>query len=131
MVTLHHTDNAENKGSTLAVAILAATAAPFTLTVASGTPFANTTLPFILALAPSGETDSSSVEVMEVTARPGANTLTIAQRALNGTTAQNWSVGDKVEIRMTGYNHEELVDELETLQIAHPASNVFAWNNYG
>jgi hypothetical protein len=129
--SLNHTDNAENKGTTLAVAVSSVLTAPFTLSVASGTSLSQITLPFLITLAPASETEDSEIEVMQVTGRPSADTLTISERAVNGGDPLVWLVGDKVQVRMTGQNHEEVVEEIEALTLSKVMGNIIANHNYG
>lgn len=128
---LHNTNNAENKGAALAISVGLGQPPPFTMTLDDGSPFADIDLPFYITLAAQAETEDSPVEIFEVTARPGADTFTISERSVNGTEAQTWFVGDKVQVRHTGANQQELVEEVRALTLAKVMGNIIGAHNYG
>lgn len=128
-MSLHRANNAENLSSTIATGINIATAPPFTVDVQAGlgAAFNAVSKPYYVVLAAAAETETSAVEVMEVSSVAG-DTLTISARAINGTSAATWATGSKIQARMVGALQEETVTNFNTVLPVVPAAQVFAHN---
>lgn len=122
------TDLSNNEGTTLAVQLAAGTAAPTTVTLATGgaAQFSNITLPAVFTLAGAAETETSAIEVVRVTAFVG-DVATVSARALYGTTAQTWAVGSKFDFRLLGDHVTQVQDAVNDLESNTTPSRAYGY----
>src|SRR6202000_3322181 len=88
---------ANNAAGTLAAGISNA-ALSFTLNSGQGAAFPNPSAPQVFYVTLTDAATQTLIEIVQVTAR-GGDVFTIA-RAQDGTTAQSWSAGDIVSLRV-------------------------------
>lgn len=127
---MHGAATLNNAGTTLTSTLGSGVAAPTSATVNDASIFAGATLPIYLVRAPQAETESSPIEIFEVSAIV-SNTLTISARAIGGTVAATWAIGDKIEFRLTGDQIDELQTEIAALSAGSTgarAANFFNFN---
>lgn len=123
MATFHSANDTINISSLLTNSIASGTATP-TIGVSTGTgalfAAASATKALYVTIALAAETEtgvSSVVEVFEVAAGSvvGDNIPTIA-RGISNTSPQNWSIGDKVQIRVVDFQWKEIQDAITSIE---------------
>ena len=119
MATFHGANNAINVGSLLTNNIASGTATPtIGVSTGDGVAFGLIPVPFYVTLALAAETEDGVTDVVEVfnVTAVVADNLTTDARGISNTTALDWSIGDKVQVRVVDLQFKELGDEINLIE---------------